>query len=422
MTLESNSVTSVSAVDPATGQGMIIPYGLNLNGISWIDPTGADITEGGVPAKQVNLSAGSINEQTGATVDIRGGGDLYAYRWVQGLGGSNDILLPSYLSNPSTSFSSYAIIPGYAAGYAPYAPFNANPLTTNLGSDPGYTSNLQVGEQIYLDASSGLPAGVYTLLPARYALLPGAFLVTQQAGSAAATSVLNPDGSSIVPGYAFNGLATGRTGQPLTASFEVDSQTVVQSRAEYDNFYANSYLKQGAIANSVAVPRLPVDAGQLVLTATSAMTLDGSLLSKTPGGLGGLVDIGSPNDIYIEAPGQSGPAGSLTIDATSLSDFGAASLLVGGIRQIGAAGTTVAVTTGNLTVNNAGAPLTGQDVILVANNSLTLDTGAEVEASTTPLEQRGNPRARQPWSRGKRRRPPAPREQRCQRAEQPHRG
>ena len=48
VTLTSGSVTSVSAVDPTTGQALVIPYGTNLNGTSWIDPSGLDITTGGV--------------------------------------------------------------------------------------------------------------------------------------------------------------------------------------------------------------------------------------------------------------------------------------------------------------------------------------------------------------------------------------
>ncbi len=49
--LGNDSVTSVSAIDPITGQAFVIPYGIELNGTSWIDPTGVDITSGGVPAE-----------------------------------------------------------------------------------------------------------------------------------------------------------------------------------------------------------------------------------------------------------------------------------------------------------------------------------------------------------------------------------
>ncbi|HEX4638344.1 MAG TPA: filamentous hemagglutinin N-terminal domain-containing protein, partial [Chthoniobacterales bacterium] len=75
ITLESESVTSVSAIDPITGEALIIPYGLNLNGTTWIDPTGVDITAGGVAAKSINISGVSVSDLPGSTIDVRGGGD-----------------------------------------------------------------------------------------------------------------------------------------------------------------------------------------------------------------------------------------------------------------------------------------------------------------------------------------------------------
>jgi len=366
LTLLPGSTVSVSAVDPATGEALIIPYGINLNGVSWIDPAGIDITAGGVPGKAINLSAQNITQQAGATIDIQGGGDLYAYRFVSGLGGSTDILASS---------SSFAVIPGYQANFAPFAPYSAG--ASNLGGDLGYVnSTLSYGDQVWLNASNGLAAGYYTLLPARYALLPGAFLVTPQAGIVVKAAITNPDGSSIVPGYRYT---AGESGQPLYSNFEVDSQSVVQARAEYDNFTANSFLTQGALVNNSPVPRLPMDSGILVLQASNLISIQGQLISKPLGdGLGGLVDISSPSDIYIESAGKTGPAGSLTLDSATLSYFDAASLLVGGVRQTGANGTTISVATNNITVDNAGEPLSGADIILVANNSLTLDPGAEV--------------------------------------------
>ena len=371
LTLAAGSQTLVSAVDPLTGRALIIPYGINLNGTQWIDPSGMDITAGGVSGKQINLSAANIADQAGAKIDINGGGDLYAYRFVSGLGGTSDIL---------ASASSFAVLPGYQADYAPYAPNNTSPASDgNLGGDAGYAnSGVAPGDQVYLRAGGGLAAGVYTLLPARYALLPGAYLVTPEGGNAVPATVANPDGSGIVAGYR---IYNGQGGQPQFSSFEVDSQSVVQARAEYDNFYANSFLQLGAVSNGVAVPKLPVDAGQLVLEATQSMVIEGRVNSQSPGGLGGQVDISSPEDIVIASPGVAGGVGTLVLDANELSSFNAQSLLIGGVRQTGTAGTTIKVTTNNITVDNAGAPLTGPDVILAANDNITLDPGAGIEAS-----------------------------------------
>ena len=103
------------------------------------------------------------------------------------------------------------------------------------------------------------------------------------------------------------------------------------------------------------------------------MSIFGSLDSRAPsGGRGGLVDISSPVDILIAGPGQTGTAGELVLDASALSAFGAESLLIGGTRQDSADGTAVTVVTNNVTIDNAAAPLSGPDVIVVANQSLTL--------------------------------------------------
>lgn len=371
LTLAAGSVTSVSAIDPVTGNALTIPYGLNLNGTSWIDPTSTDITVNGVPQKSVNISAQSVTEQAGATVDLRGGGDLYAYRWVTGVGGTKDIL---------ASTTSFAVIPGYQADYAPFAPFNPTALNSNLGGDPGYVNTgLAVGDRVYLGASPGLPAGAYTLLPARYALLPGAVLVTPQAGVPPSGATLQPDGSSVVAGYRFNDLSAARTAAPLAAAFQVAPQSVVLSRAEYDPSLANAFLSQSATAAGAPVPRLPVDSGQLVLAATRAMTLQGAVNAQAPGGgRGGLIDISSPVDIFIAGAGVAAPAGALVLNATELDSFGAESLLIGGVRTTTNLGTAVAVNTNNITVSNAGAPLTGSDVILAANDSITLAPGSVV--------------------------------------------
>jgi hypothetical protein len=291
LTLASGSVTSVSAIDPETGNTTTIPFGTNLNGTSWIAPTSADITVSGAPEKTVNISAQNVAQQSDATVDLRGGGDLFGYRFVTGVGGTKDIL---------ASTTSFAVIPGYQANYAPFAPFNATTLNTNLSGDAGYANNtLAVGDRVYLSGVAGLPVGAYTLLPARYALLPGAFLVTPKSGTPPTSAVTQPDGASVVAGYRFNNLNATRSGALIAAAFEVAPQSVVRARAEYDDSSANTFLSASATAHDATPPRLPLDSGQLVLEATRAMTIQGSVTAAAPtGGRGGLVDISSPVDIF----------------------------------------------------------------------------------------------------------------------------
>jgi filamentous hemagglutinin family protein len=372
--LQAGSVTSVSAVDPISGKSLTIPYGLVYNGNSWIAPSGLDITSGGLIAKGVSISASAISTLTGSKIDISGGGDLYAYRWVQGLGGSSDIL---------GSNLSFAVVPSYASDFAPVAPFHSSSATDPLGSDPGYVSNsLSVGDKIYLQGGGGLPSGSYTLLPARYALLPGAYQVTLVKGLGLEGETTAADGSAVVSGYRYNALTHGMAQQELYSRFNVASGNVVRARAEYAEFSGNKFLQSGSTTTGVASPRLPLDAAQLTLAARLSMTVTGSVLSAVPkGGRGGQVDLTSSLDILIAGPGAASKDGTLVLDSTQLTSFGAQSLLIGGIRNSTTDGTRVNVTSNHISIDNKGAPLLGPDVILVANGSISFAADADLESN-----------------------------------------
>lgn len=381
LALGAGSITSVSALDPTRG-GITIPYGLVTSSDTWIDPRGIDISVGGGPTKAIHLSAEYLSVQSDSTVDISGGGNLYAYRWKSGTGGTKDIL---------ASEDSFAILPGYDSDYAPFAPFsqasdaqgafnpsydeNSSPLT-------GYTnSGLRVGDRVRLGASSGLSAGDYTLLPARYALLPGAFLVTPQSGSAPG-AISMADGSSLVSGYRFNSLNAASSGGGLLSRFEVASSDVVRARAEYENFYANSFFVQKAREVGASVPQLPRDAGRLVLQAEQNLALNGVVQSlPQAGGIGASIDISTPQDILI-VDRRTGPRPKNTIVLTAgrLSSLQAESLLIGGVRSDpGETGTTLSVNTGNITVQNSRVALAAPEVILASRESLTVSGGAKIE-------------------------------------------
>ncbi len=390
LTLQPGSVTSVSALDPKTGQPMTIPYGITVNGDMWIDPTGTDITSVGPNAKAITLTSTSIDFQAAANLDLAGGGNLAAYQFVPGTGGTVDVLLGS-------TSGAFAILPDYNDAYAPFAPFDSSgEAQISLGADPGYTIGnaklgYTVGDRIHLEGGGGLPAGDYTLLPARYALLPGAYLVTPRTGTTtvgAARSVAQPDGAVVQAGYRFNGLdAAGQT-QSLFHSFEVAPQAVVLKRAQYDSSAANTFFAGAAANNDVVAPRLPLDAGQLALVAGTALDLKGTVKAQAAaGGRGGVIDISTSSDILIgssavlSAQGSGSATGLILLDAATLNGFGAESLLIGGVRSTGSEGTTVAVKTNNITMDNAGVPLFGPDVILAANDNLILKDGAEMGKS-----------------------------------------
>src|ERR1700683_2551866 len=203
---------------------------------------------------------------------------------------------------------------------------------------------------------------------------------------------MQTDGSSIVPGYIVNGLNPTSSGQSLVSSFQVDSPSVVKGMAQYDIFSGTTFLAQSAASANAAIPRLSLDAGQLILAAQSTLSINGSVISNVPtGGQVSLVDIAAPSDILIagsNADLSQVPSTTLVLNSSELSAFGADSLLIGGYRgATTTAGTAVTVTTSNLTVDNAGSgnALTGPDVILVSNDNLTLDANAQIDQGAGKL-------------------------------------
>lgn len=387
LTLGERSMTSVSAIDPLTGEGTLIPYGVSIDGNTWIDPTGTDITLGGLPEKRIALGAERIATRAGSQIDLRGGGDLYAYRWVEGNQGTRDIL---------GSEDSFAILPSYEANYAPAAAFNDSTASAvNLSRDPldattrdpGYVNaNLHVGDRIRLGEGSELPAGSYTLLPARYALLPGAYLVTPT-GAPTIGALAMPDGSALVSGSRYNSLSAGRWLSPLLSQFEVLSADVIHSRARYDDFTANRFLRDSARLSNATPQLVPADSGHLVFQATEKMNLSGAVLGQAPiDGRGAFIDVSSTADIVIagsNAPKLSPEQAKNTIVLRSsrLDSWGAESLLVGGVRRQTEEGTVIDVRTGRLTVDNRGSSLRAPEILLAANEELTVSSGSRIEQS-----------------------------------------
>jgi hypothetical protein len=401
LSLGKASITSVSAadgamLDPATDQPVAIPYGVDVDGTTWIDPRGVDITTQPPPGKNITLSAAQIETDSGSKLDLSGGGDLFSYRWVSGVGGTKDIL------DAESARGSFAVVPGYTSDFAPYGAYNSaggsvitaqGGSTANVlaGSDLGYVSvdpgtgksRLAVGDSVHLQASMGLPEGDYVLLPSRYALLPGAFLVTPMNGVPAGAATVQPDHSSLVAGYRFSAFARpAGEARPLYTSFEVADATVIAARAQYDPITADKFFGSSD-GSATTTARLPVDAGQLVFAASQRLALRGSLSVLAPeSGRGGLVDLNSPGDIFIVGAGAvTDTLSGLVLNAQDLGDIGAASLLIGGRREESSNGVTVTPSSDRVIVDNQGTPLHGSDIILVAKALIDVRDGSEIDAA-----------------------------------------
>jgi filamentous hemagglutinin family protein len=358
LTLAPGSLVSVS------GDGATIPFGETQNGAAWVyyltNLYFLPITA--PPAKQVLLSAPKVSIAAGAKVDISGGGDLYAYEFVPGLGGTTDAL------SPSVSPNSYAVIPGLHT----YAPVDAL-------YDTG--SSLAPGAAVYLSGIPGqLAAGTYTLLPARYALLPGAFLITVQPGEQdlplGQTASLE-NGAPVVSGY-FTTLGTNfRSGR--TVGFSIEPGSYANQLAEYDPTSANAFFAAQAASSGTPVPQLPIDAGTLAFNVETSLALDGTIDSKAGvGGRGALVDVSAQNLTIVSSP-TAGATG-VDITAASLESLGAQSLLIGGTRST-VGGSEVITVAAQETALAPGTSLSAPEVLLVGQDAVTVGAGASLTAT-----------------------------------------
>ena len=416
ITLSDGSLVSVSAAGDGNEKWLAL-FGISPDGKTWIDPRGENITLNGLSGKSITIAGDSVTMESGAVTDVRGGGDLLATRWVPGSGGSIDLLgstntpwssgteyqagdlvvyngeiwssrvrqsgqAPQIGISWSKVTQSYAIIPSSSISALPYGAFNTGSNAGALSGDPGYVNgNLRVGDTITLDASEGVPAGSYVLLPSRYALLPGAFLVTPKSGTGFG-AVTTSEGATIVSGYLSNSF-NGGTVDPLTTTrFEIASAKVVDSRVTYETLSANKFLAVAADETTSGVPqKLPGDAGNVSINGNSALLLAGQIRTKSPG-LGASIDVSSSANITISDGGSSGN-GSISLDSTVLNSWKADSLLIGGTRRTTTDGSTVIdVRTDSLTLDSPGVSLAGNDVILVSNGSLEVTSGSSISSET----------------------------------------
>jgi filamentous hemagglutinin family protein len=377
------STTSVSGaprqiVDPVTGalrsvgDAVRVPLGrTELSGRDVVYPLGAgfgNLVLAELPTRRVEFDAPRVD--FAGTVDVRGGGDVFLYEFTPGPGGSADVL------DPARSPEAFAVLPGVTGRDAGPRDWHYSDRVTAF----------EDGDQILLAGVPGLASGAYSKLPARYALLPGAYLVMPRPGTTdlvASQSETLPDGSRLVPAVTGWTDAQGRfVGADRTEGWVVQSTQIVRNRAEYT-------LTDGAGAfGRVAGATVPGDAGALVLQARDALSIPGRLLSAaaTPGRRGAQVDLVAER-LMVIAPGGVADDGFIALAADDLSALGAESLLIGGERRRSAAGAVtidVASPTSRVIVaNDAQSALTAPELLFAAGDSVTLRDDASLRVDTT---------------------------------------
>lgn len=370
LVLGAGSLTSVAG-DPAR----LMPMGRTLNGTTWHfatsgNPLSSQILNG-LPEKTIALKGNNISTQAGAVVSVAGGGDLQAWEFAPGVGGSSDLLAQD---------GYYAILPGYSGLAAPYAPDVSN-------------SDLAVGQSVYLAGGNGLKAGQYTLLPARYALLPGAYAIRLDNGVSdviPGRSYTSSDGITVMPGFLSDSTTTAAqiSGARWTG-YELLSHDQVRQRSEYTLTLASQFF---AAKNDV---NQTVNAGLLSLNVVDNVNLAASFVTNgiTSGKLTGrnaAVDISASKIAVVD--GDTAKAGVATdevaLDITQLNALKADSLLLGATRSrasdgtlttlnVGATALRVDAQTGSGETLNA---LRGRELMLAAKDRVSLQHQASLVA------------------------------------------
>jgi filamentous hemagglutinin family protein len=358
--LAPGSLTSNSAA------GAVIPYGRTQGGLDWLYPLGGqNLVIAAPPEKQLVLQANSLNLFKSAVVDSSGGGDLQAFEFTPGPGGSTDLLDPtdSHFSSGEKIYQpSFAVIPGLS-GPAPY-----DPLETPI-------AGLKVGDSVHLAGGGGLPAGDYTLLPAHYALLPGAYLVTPQPDSQDfnAAPVSASDGAITVAGYRF--VAGTAIRDARSSGFAIASSDTVRLHGEYQTHLAHDFFAK------TPAP-LPQDAGALRFTVADALSLDGQVLAA-PGkqGRGGSLDIEAQNlAIIARSHADQTVAGAVNLIAEDLNQLGIASIALGAVRGASVDGATPLSVKASSVALEQDAQLQGDAFILAARDTISLAPGSSIQA------------------------------------------
>lgn len=359
--LEAGSLTSTAA------EGATILFGSTQAETDWVYSLSRLTQVVGdtraVPEQRVLLDGERVQVDAGAVINVSGGGDLLAHEFIPGTTGTRDVL--SALEEPDQ----YAIVPGLNVQYAPY--------------DPQESANtkLSVGDSVHVSAGvNGLPEGDYVLLPARYALLPGAYLIKEADGFAdlrAGQSVHRLDGATIVSGYR---AVTGTNYRDArTSGFAIRPASLVAREARYATTLASEFFAARPEETGQSVPRLPQDAGVLGISAGAQLDIDGTLrAAAVEGGRGAALDISAEN--LRVSNDATAAEGEVIVDAQSLARLGAESILLGGLRSTASEGTAITANAQSVTID-AGTSLSAPEILIAARDTVRVEAQATLTAA-----------------------------------------
>lgn len=362
-----------------SGDGVTVPVGTTVNERSWVytpNPTDSLATTSvvknldGLPvAKGIEIKGQGISLSNTSLIQAQAGGDLQAWEFIRGVGGSTDTLNRAGL---------FAVLPNYQYDFAPYDTEIAKSNALN-------GTTLQAGDKITITTANGVLAqGSYTLLPSRYALLPGAVLVSAAnvgAGGILNQAITQDDGSVFVSGQRA-AAGTGITGGDPRQTFMLESAATFRAKSAYALTSINKLLTDRAVQLDNLLPSLAGDAGRISLSAKGAFDLLGQFNLAGKGTFSaGQLDITMPSMTVVDDGDKTVlvEAGSARVSAQSLNETHAGSIMLGGTRAGTLEGATASVAAS--TVRVASSSLSAGEVIAVATDTVTVDDGVKLTAA-----------------------------------------
>ena len=288
----------------------------------------------------VVLTGRSFSVDPGAVIDVSGGGTLAGAAFVSGRGGSTDPMyhpLPRF-DPPSGQFELptldarpvYAILPGLPDRYAPLAPRDASAGYAGSRPLPGETITIGAGVP-------GLAAGTYTLLPAYYALLPGAFRVEVGANAQPFAPVGLRGGSWTVT--ATRGLAGTGTGDGWPRQALITPGDVLRRHAQYNEMDYQAYVLADATRKGLPRAWSPQDVSALELrflsdadsAGATAFRFEGAMrANRGAQGYGGQVIVRADQPLEIVKDGATPGFLGASVRAADINALGADRISIGG--------------------------------------------------------------------------------------------
>lgn len=374
ITLKSKDITLTENADlSVSGAGLKVPYGVTTEaGTSWqLNGT----TIGAPPAKTVNFEAegGQLSVNSGAKVDLSAGGQLLGWEFVPGPGGASDIFHGTYESGTFAVVPSVKGLGGVDAGL-----LNGSGLASNV-LDASASRTITFGE------GGPVPAGTYTILPARYALLAGGYLVRRTSPT---TPMNVGEALTLATGAVRVGATVGSVGGTLAgapATFEVLNREQALRYSEIKTTTFDDLVNAKATRQGVAPARRAMDAGTLNIAAQK-INLEGQMaFERLNGGRGGELNIASGKvqvgGTLTQAQVKAGDT--LLLDVGQLNRTGVDSLLIGGLRsqQTSDGSRRIEVKARDVILaNDATQALALPDVILAGTSQVSIEAGAVIRS------------------------------------------